>query len=395
MSTLTIASLDDFQKQFQARVEIEKEGKIEVTNSDFYKLQALRFVIVGGNGAFNALYGWSLGYNVLSCVLLAIVMFSGDWALSLLHQITTSTKQAYAGAGLVTKTGLIFLSLVAGTSFMLGIKHAQEIKNSNIPLIEENIKILNAKYEETSSTKARQAREAEQEKLQQEKARVGDFSSANAFPAYLAKAFDWSYEKVAMALNITWIAVLLFTGMSLSAQLGMVWCPARERAISNDLTHRAKEQARREKAHAKALAARQKVVREMHALIAESSQLQEVEGQEPVGKPEPIQERAPLTIIEVAESLPANCDIAWEKPKPKRASSLKRAPRKQLDPRTKRPPYEAVKQMVVNGQVKPSQAAFVRLGMGARVASDYRQQMIDDGILRVRNQRGDCEVVTA
>ena len=278
MSTYNIStSFSDFQDELNQRIEEKKRGKVEISNSDYFKLQVLRFVIVAGNGAFNALYGWSLGYNILSCILLASVMFSGDWALSLLHQITSSTKKAYAYSGGVTKAGLIFLSLVAGTSFMLGIKHSQEVKNSNIPLIQENIARLNRVYEETHNTKARVAREEEQEKLRMEKERVGDFSPANAFPAYLAKATGWDYEMVAMALNVLWIAVLLFTGMSLSAQLGMVWCSKKARAIGKEITDALKTQAELEKAHAKALAERQKIAQEVQGMIEQSYGLGEQE----------------------------------------------------------------------------------------------------------------------
>ena len=334
MHDITITSLDEFQKEFQAKVEQEKSGKIEITNTDYYKLQALRFIIVGGNGAFNALYGWSLGYNVLSCFLLAAVMFSGDWTLSLLQQITTSTKRAYYGVGTITKFGLIFLSLVAGTSFMLGIKHAQEIKNSNIPIIEENIRVLNNKYQETSNTKARQAREKEQEKLLREKERIGDFSPANAFPAYIAQSLGWDYEQVSTALNITWIAVLLFTGMSLSTQLGMVWCSTKERSISDDLTHRIREQARRERTHAKALAQRLQTAQEVQRLI-----------QSPRAKPN------------------------------------RRKKTHKAIPRTKRPPYELVKTKVIEGSIRPRVRSLTALGMGAEEASNYLKLMLREGVL--------------
>ena len=192
MSTYTIhTSLHTFQVELQKQIEEKKKGKVEISNSDYLKLQILRFIIVAGNGAFNALYGWSLGYNILSCILLVAVMFSGDWALSLLHQISSSTKQVQNYSSKITKAGLIFLSLVAGTSFMLGIKHTQDIKNSQIPLYQENINRLNAVYERTHNTRARVAREEEQEKLQKEKERIGDFSPANAFPAYLSLEDVW------------------------------------------------------------------------------------------------------------------------------------------------------------------------------------------------------------
>ena len=69
----------------------------------------------------------------------------------------------------------------------------------------------------------------------------------------LSKTFGWEYERVAIGLNITWIAVLLFTGMSLSAQLGSVWCPIKSRQVGKDLTASLNAQTRLEEAHVRAL----------------------------------------------------------------------------------------------------------------------------------------------
>ena len=355
MSTYNIStSFSDFQDELNQRIEEKKRGKIEISNSDYTKLQVLRFVIVAGNGAFNALYGWSLGYNILSCILLASVMFSGDWALSLLHQITSSTKQAYAYSGGVTKAGLIFLSLVAGTSFMLGIKHSQEVKNSNIPLIQENIARLNKVYEETHNTKARVAREEEQEKLRVEKERVGDFSPANAFPAYLAKSTGWDYEVVAMALNVLWIAVLLFTGMSLSAQLGMVWCPSKANAIGKEITGALKAQAKLEKAHFKALKSRQKVVSEMQGMIEESYGLGEQETS--LGKSQKAQST---------------------RPRKQRAPTRDTGTQGKLGSR-----YDEVVEAVQTGELKPSLAKIRSFAKcGSNTAHGYLKQLASDGLI--------------
>ena len=360
MSTHRIStSFSEFQDELETRIAEKKEGKVEVSNSDYTKLQVLRFVIVAGNGAFNALYGWSLGYNILSCILLASVMFSGDWALSLLHQITSSTKKAYAYSGMVTKAGLIFLSLVAGTSFMLGIKHSQEVKNSNIPLVQENIARLNKVYEETHNTKARVAREAEQAKLRAEKERVGDFSSANAFPAYLAKATGWDYEVVAMALNVLWIAVLLFTGMSLSAQLGMVWCPSKANTIGKEITDALKAQAKLEKAHFKALKSRQKVVSEMQGMIEESYGLGEQE-------------------ISLGKSQKPRST----RPRKQRAPTRDTGTEGKLGAR-----YDEVVEAVRAGELKPSLAKIRSFAKcGSSTAHNYLKQLASDGLIHRSGQ---------
>lgn len=334
MSIATISSFDGFQKELERRITSDKEGKIEVPNSTYYNLQFLRFVIVGGNGAFNALYGWSLGYNVVSSILLAAIMFSGDWALSLLHQLTPSPKNSFYYASASTKLGLVILSLFAGTSFMMSLKHAQDIKRSDIAVIEQNITVLNAKYEETSNTRARIAREREQEKLRREKERVGDFSSANAFAAYLAKTFQWEYEQVTIVLNFTWIAVLLSTGMSLSAQLSLVWYPKRATKIGQELTQSLREQTALENSFADALDKRQ------HALQA----------------------LAPLRHS--------------EGPRISREGKSSK-----VHSRTKRPTYEKVRNLVITGQVKPRQRALTSLGMGALEASNYLRRMLSEGVL--------------
>ena len=351
MSMTRIASLEEFQKEFDRRLKIARQGKVELTNGEYWRLQILRFVIVGGNGAFNALYGWSLGYNLFSCILLAAVLFSGDWALSVLHQIT-NTKQSFVRNSSITKSGLIFLSLVAGTSFMLGIKHAQDIKDSRIPNLEHELILNQEKFREFGLTKtATRVREIQNE-LQKERTRVGDFSPANAFPKYASEISGIEYEILAVGLNVLWIAVLLFTGMSLSAQLGMVWCPLMARRIGRALGAEIRDQMR-----------------------LEQQQEEFLNSGAPKGNVRFSAEKKHVGVGEI-ESV----------------GKLQHSTNRQA--RTRRPPYEEVKQQVQSGNVAPRQRSLTRLGMGAQEASKYLRRMKNDGILRIVNKRGDYAVVS-
>ena len=361
MSTHNIhASFSEFQAELETRIQEKKKGKIEITNSDYAKLQVLRFVIVAGNGAFNALYGWSLGYNILSCVLLAVVMFSGDWALSLLHQITSSTKTAYAYSGFVTKAGLIFLSLVAGTSFMLGIKHAQDVKSSRVGELQEELEVNKEKFRELGLTRTATRIRLIQAELNKERERVGaNFSAANAFPMYLAKVSGYNYEAVSLGLNVLWIAVLLFTGMSLSAQLGMVWCPKKAKAVGKEITEALLAQAKLEEAHLKALQRRQRTAFKVQAMVEQSHKLQ---GQEK--------------------------DLRkHERQQGSRAS--KRAPTRDTGTSGKLGArYNEVVKAVREGKLKPSLSkirSFARCG--SNTAHSYLKQLALDGVI-YRNGQG-------
>lgn len=361
MSTYNIStSFNEFQAELNQRIKEKKKGKIEVSNSDYTKLQVLRFVIVAGNGAFNALYGWSLGYNILSCILLAVVMFSGDWALSLLHQITSSTKKAYAYSGMITKAGLIFLSLVAGTSFMLGIKHAQDVKSSRVGELQEELEVNKEKFRELGLTKTATRIRLIQAELTAERKRVGaNFSPANAFPMYIAKVSGYDYETVALGLNVLWIAVLLFTGMSLSAQLGMVWCPKKATAIGRELTQSLHAQAKLEEGHLKALQRRQKTALKVQSMIEQSYGLE------------------------------------------KRGADSEKPQRQAVRPRRERAPtrdtgtqgktgarYDEVVEAVQTGKLKPSLSKIRNFAKcGSSTAHSYLKQLALDGVI-YRNGQG-------
>ena len=336
MSIENIASLEGYQKELQRKIEEEREGKVQLSNMSYYKLQILRFLIVGGNGAFNALYGWSLGYNLLSCFLLAIVMFSGDWALSILHQINSCNERTYQGTTLATKSGLALLSLVAGTSFMLGIKHAQDIKDSRITELQAELVLNQKKFNELGLTRTASRIRIIQSELETERQRVGNFSPANALPQYLSRLSGYPYEGIALVLNILWIAVLLGTGISLSAQLGMVWCPAKENQIAKELTQSLRTRAAIEHSHAAAIKEREQIKTRL-------------------------------------ETNPQND-----------STNLRR----------KRPLYEEVRAQVLAGQVIPKQRALTELGMGAKNASEYLHRMTSEGVLQRKNRRGDYEVIS-
>jgi hypothetical protein len=341
-------SFEQFQQQLQIKIEEQKKGKVEISNNDYYKLQVLRFIIVAGNGAFNALYGWTLGYNILSCLLLASVMFSGDWALSLLHQITSSTKKAYKYSGIITKLGLIFLSLVAGTSFMLGIKHAQNVQSSRVGQLQEELSINQEKFREFGLTRTAKRVRKIQAELEMEKERVGaNFSSVNAFPMYLAKMTGYRYESIALGLNISWIAILLFTGMSLSAQLGMVWCSQKAFAIGKELTSEVEMQEKLERAHLKVIQKRKKTINEASTIVLKN----EVSNKS-LGKPQQTQQSTKTT-------------------KPR---SLTRDTETVGKAGTR---FEEVAQAVREGEFKPTISNIKRFAKcGTATAQKYRQQLI-------------------
>jgi len=255
-----INSIKDFNKILQKRIEAAKKGKIEVTNSDYRKLCILRFVIVGGNGAFNALYGWSLGYSAISCILLSLVMFSGDWALAVIHQITKSSESVYKKSSQMTIVGLVFMSLVAGSSFMIGIKHHQDVQASRVGGLETDLRDNQKKFRELGFTHTAERIKEIKKELRAERKRVGaDYSSANALPMYISKFTGVNYEGVSVILNFVWIAVLLATGMSLSAQIGIVWCSIKEKAAGNEIMKQAKMIAKMQRKVAKVVRSKAKV----------------------------------------------------------------------------------------------------------------------------------------
>jgi hypothetical protein len=231
-----------YQAIIQTKLETEKVGKKEVSTFDYFKLQTLRFLIVGGNACFNAFYGYSLGVSLVSMVLLAITFFSGDFALAVITQLTSKTRSINFLSKLAI-LGLFFLSLTAGMSFMLSQRHSKNVENSRVGKLEKQIAInteLFSKYHKTITANRITSLRGE---LEAERARVGaNYDSANALPLYVSKCLKTDVEIVSLWLSAIWVLVLLVTGLSLSALSSLLWSPWHERRLINSVLAQIKTQ---------------------------------------------------------------------------------------------------------------------------------------------------------
>lgn len=370
MSAITISELGKSNTVFSQEIQKAKEGKKEVTNGQYRWIGVVGFIIVSCLALQNGLYGWGQGAMIVGMVVLAIMYFAGDWALSSITGMFAPQWASWILAGIAV-VGLFLLSLTAGVSFMLSQQHAKDVQTSRVGELEEELAVNREKFKEYGKTITATRIRAIQAELEAEKVRVGaNHASSNAIYGYIAKLWGWSYESVSLLIRSIWILIFIFTAMALSALRGMLWCPAREKAFCKALEKKFKEENRQVKRELELQAERQRVAQEMQALISESYGLPQT--QEAVGEREQVG-KAQLS-IEPSRT-------AMEKQKSKKVGPRKNAKLRDVDPRTKRPPYKLVKTKVIEGEIKPRVRALTALGMGAEEASKYLKRMLGEGIL--------------
>jgi hypothetical protein len=323
-----------YQVLIQTKLEAEKAGKKEVSTFEYFKLQVLRFLIVGGNACFNAFYGYSLGVSLVSMVLLAITFFSGDFALAVITELTSKTRSINFLSKLAI-LGLFFLSLTAGMSFMLSQRHSKNVENSRVGELEKQIAInteLFSKYHKTITANRIAFLRSE---LEAERARVGaNYSSANALPLYVSKWLKIDVEIVSLWLSGLWVLVLLITGLSLSAVSSLLYSPWHERRLINGV----------------------------------------------------------ITQIKTQKELNSKLEKLTDKPKKPRSPEDKSRERRSptFDTGTKGDNsirYHKVKEQVTNGKVKPTVPALKSLGIGTQTAVSYLKSMSDEGVIRRNKNR--------
>ena len=322
-----------YQALIQAKIEEEKRGKKEVSSFDYFKLQILRFLIVGGNACFNAFYGYSLGVSFISMILLAITFFSGDFALSIITQLTTKTRSINFLSKLAM-LGLFFLSLTAGISFMLSQRHAQDVNQSRVGQLEKQIAVNTDLFERYHKTITANRISSLKVELEAERTRVGEnYSSANALPLYLSKYLQTDVETISLWLSGFWVLVLLITGLSLSSLSNLLWSPWHEKRLVNSVIAKIKTQ--------------KDLNYKLEELTDEPSK-----------------------------------DKRQGKPTEKRSPTFDTGTEGKNSIR-----YHRIKKKILNQEVKPTIPALKGLGIGTHTAVTYLKAMADEGLLRrVKNR---------
>lgn len=362
MSTLTLPRIQKTNTIFDSEIAKLKEGKREVSNAQYRSIWLIGFLIVCCLAVQNGLYGVGQGNELLGMTVLAVLYCAGDFALSIIVSIFASTRSTralsfFAGLGLFT------LSLTAGVSFMLSQQHAKDVEASRVGELEQQIAVNRELFAQYHKTVTAERIERLESQLSDERARIGaNHSSSNALYTYLSMLLGWSYESLSFAIRSIWIFVFILTAMSLSALRSLLWSPAKEAAACRTLERKLKQENKR-------LAREFQLAGERHKLLSgkgvqlEKPQSAEVKELRPRGKP---------TMT-------------------KTPSTTKAKSKEPLRP--KRPPYREVLELVTSGELPPKQRALTKLGMGADEASKYLRKMTQSGVLRVKNRRGDLELV--
>lgn len=361
MSTITVAQLGKANTVFSSGIEHAKKGKKEVTDGQYRWIRVVGFIIVSCLALQNGLYGWGQGDMIVGMVVLAIMYFAGDWALSSITGMFAPQWASWTLA-LITVVGLFLLSLTAGVSFMLSQQHSKDIQSGSLERLNGEYESYKSKYDATGNTIAGNRMREVQLRIAEEEERSGaNIASSNAIYNYIAKLWGWSYESVSLLIRSIWILIFIFTAMALSALRGMLWCPAREKSLCNSLEKKFKEENRQVKRELELQAERRQVAQEMQALISDSYELPQT--QKLVG------ERAQPQ-LHIREQSKQSDIKQWTCTKNRNSS-----------PRIKRPPYQVVRTKIIDGDLRPRVRALTALGMGAEEASKYLKEMLKEGIL--------------
>lgn len=227
---------------FALELKKAKQGKKEVDDQTYFSICFVTFLVVSCLASQNAFYGWEQGAAIVAMVLLAVLYFSGDWALALIVSVFAPKWAAIVLAGIVA-VGLFLLSLFAGASFMVSQQSSNDVASSKVGALESELKVNQEKFSELGLTKTAERIRTIQSELAEEKKRTGaDKSSSSAIYVYIAKFTGFTYELVSFVVRATWIFVFILTGMALSALRGVLWCPHLEKKTIKNIEKKAKLQ---------------------------------------------------------------------------------------------------------------------------------------------------------
>ena len=339
----------DLEQKIQNKIERQKEGKREVSDTQFFTLFTALVVIVGVLALQNGMYGYSQGSTIGAMVLLGVLYFTGDVALAALTSL--ETRKATVGVlTFFTKAGLIALSLVSGLSFMLSEQSSNDRNNSRISSLESQIVTNESAFRQYGKTVTADRLMELNRQLDRERARVGaDHAASNAIYSYISNYTGYSFEVVSFSIRAFWVAIFIFTGMCLSALMGLLWCPFKEaRAFRAALKEQRRTMARQR--------AQLRIVQARSQLEADR------------------------------EAISAGGSVARKKPS---RSSQGRAPTQ--DTATNGETihrYQEVRERILTGALKPSVSAVRKgAGCGTATAISYLKQLNNEGVLTFTGNR--------
>jgi len=349
--THSIDLFTDLEQQIQNKIQQQKEGKREVSDTQFFTLFVALVVIVGVLALQNGMYGYSQGSTIGAMVLLGVLYFTGDVALAALTSL--ETRKATVGVlTFFTKAGLITLSLVSGLSFMLSEQSSNDRNNSRIGALESQIAANEAAFRQYGKTITADRLMELNRQLDRERARVGaDHAASNAIYAYIANYTGYSFEVVSFSIRAFWVAIFIFTGMCLSALMGLLWCPFKEaRAFKGALKEQRRTMAR-QRAQLRIVQARSQLEAEREAISAGGS---------------------------VARKKPS-----YSRSQGGRAPTQDTATNGQTIHR-----YQEVRERILGGSLKPSISAVRKgAGCGTATAISYLKQLNSEGVLTFTGNR--------
>jgi hypothetical protein len=340
----------DLEQQIQNKIERQKEGKREVSDTQFFTLFTALVVIVGVLALQNGMYGYSQGSTIGAMVLLGVLYFTGDVALAALTSL--ETRKATVGVlTFFTKAGLIALSLVSGLSFMLSEQSSNDRNNSRISSLESQIVTNESAFRQYGKTVTADRLMELNRQLDRERARVGaDHAASNAIYSYISNYTGYSFEVVSFSIRAFWVAIFIFTGMCLSALMGLLWCPFKEaRAFKGALKEQRRTMAR-QRAQLRIVQARSQLEAEREAISAGGS---------------------------VARKKPSHSRSQERAPTQDTATNGQTVHR-----------YQEVRERILGGSLKPSVSAVRKgAGCGTATAISYLKQLNSEGVLTFTGNR--------
>ena len=331
----------------QARIQQYTHGKLEVSNAFYGAMCLVTFLVVACNSVFNGLYGWEQGTTTVGTYLTAIAYTLGDWTLTILVTLIVPLFIARI-AGVLSCLGLVALSVFAAAAFLIGQQYQQE--NYDITALKQSIEDDREAYQQYHKLATAQRIERKQERLSAMLREKGG-SGSTAIYHYVADATGHTVEAVSLVVRVSWSAVFVLAAIGLGGYLKRVYCPASVKAYARFVLG--------------------------------------VEGAKQAGE-------AILSSLEAQMGAPA---VAYMTA-PKDAVPNDVAPTKKTQkPRKKRAPtqdtgttgstaqrYEAIRERVQAGTLKPSIAALKRTGMGTATAQTYQQQLLAEGIIKPKGR---------
>jgi hypothetical protein len=219
-------------------------GREEVSNGNYTLLVVLMLGLAVGNACMNGFYGSEQATTWGKVVLVTSLFFLGDLVLiALAHYLFPKAwTNAFATVALV---GFAVLSMFSATAFLVGQQHEQD--NPQLVILDNDIAKLEAKQatypEDGQRALQRRISELQDKRLDYitTSTQKGTFmTGASAIYHWLSKVTGFSVEAVSLFVRSCWSFVFVVGSMALGGMLNTMYSPKQLKRYSDHLTSRTK-----------------------------------------------------------------------------------------------------------------------------------------------------------